>query len=527
MIITNKHLTPTILADSPENRDILTAINKPFWVSWDKASRRAQLSQGQPDPFDDKHDRQIPDIAIEQLGAASFRETYGVRCAFYAGAMANEIASTDMVIALGKAGLMGSFGAAGLTMDRLEEAIEEIQTALPQGPYAFNLIHSPYEADLEEQVVARYLRKKIDVVEASAFLKLTPAIVHYRASGLHATPSGVVAITNRVIAKLSRTEVAEKFLQPAPASMLEKLYDEGKITREQVVLAGRVPVADDITVEADSGGHTDNRPLNCLMPTMLALRDRMQEKYAYAVPVRIGAGGGISTPAAALGAFMMGAAYVVTGSINQACVESGASPHTKRLLGEAGMADVTMAPSADMFEMGVKVQVLKRGTLFPMRALKLYDIYTRYDSINAIPSEERQKLETQIFQRELESVWQETVRFFETRDPLQLERAEANPKRKMALIFRWYLGLSSRWSNVGDPNREMDYQIWCGPAMGSFNDWTHETYLAEPGNRRIVDVTLHLFSGAAYLYRIQLLNLHGVQVPVGLSGYTPQTALED
>ena len=27
-----------------------------------------------------------------------------------------------------------------------------------------------------------------------------------------------------------------------------------------------------------------------------------------------------------------------------------------------------MAPAADMFEMGVKLQVLKRGTMFPMRA---------------------------------------------------------------------------------------------------------------------------------------------------------------
>ena len=32
------------------------------------------------------------------------------------------------------------------------------------------------------------------------------------------------------------------------------------------------------------------------------------------------------------------------------------------------MADVSMAPAADMFEMGVQLQVLKRGTLFPMQA---------------------------------------------------------------------------------------------------------------------------------------------------------------
>ena len=166
-------------------------------------------------------------------------------------------------------------------------------------------------------------------------------------------------ISNRVIAKLSRPEVAMKFLQPAPSVILDKLVSEQRITREQADLALRVPMADDITVEGDSGGHTDNRPLVCLLPTMIALRDQIQEKYNYTTQVRIGAGGGISTPASVLGAFMMGAAFVVTGSINQACIEAGASPHTRKLLAEAGMADVAMAPSADMFEMGVKVQVLK------------------------------------------------------------------------------------------------------------------------------------------------------------------------
>jgi hypothetical protein len=50
-----------------------------------------------------------------------------------------------MVIALGKAGFLGSFGAAGLPPARLEAAIQQIQAALPDGPYAFNLIHSPHE----------------------------------------------------------------------------------------------------------------------------------------------------------------------------------------------------------------------------------------------------------------------------------------------------------------------------------------------------------------------------------------------
>ena len=37
--------------------------------------------------------------------------------------MANAIASEEMVIALGKAGFMGSFGAAGISPARLEAAI--------------------------------------------------------------------------------------------------------------------------------------------------------------------------------------------------------------------------------------------------------------------------------------------------------------------------------------------------------------------------------------------------------------------
>jgi PfaD family protein len=178
-----------------------------------------------------------------------------------------------------------------------------------------------------------------------------------------------------------------------------------------------------------------------------------------------------------------------------------------------------------MFELGVKVQVLKRGTLFPMRAQKLYDLYSRFDSIEQIPIDEREKLEKLIFQRDIESIWQDTVKFFTERDPVQIERAEDNPKRKMALIFRWYLGLASRWSNSGEKSREMDYQIWCGPSMGSFNDWVRGTYLSDPKNRRVVDLALQILTGAAYQYRLQALKLQGLELPAELQQYYPEAPL--
>ncbi|RPJ40723.1 MAG: 2-nitropropane dioxygenase, partial [Chloroflexi bacterium] len=252
----------------------------------------------------------LPPLPIEQLGDPSFNACYGTRFAYYGGAMASAISSAAMVIALGKAGLLGSFGAAGLPPARLEAAIQQIQAELPEGPYAFNLIHSPNEEALERRAVELYLRYGIRAVEASAFLDLTPHIVYYRAAGLSTDENGKIQINNRVIAKISRREVASRFMQPAPDAILAQLVKDGKITEQQAALAQRVPVADDITVEADSGGHTDNRPLVCLMPAMLALRDEMQEKYQYDQPVRVGAAGGISTPAAALAAFAMGAAFI-------------------------------------------------------------------------------------------------------------------------------------------------------------------------------------------------------------------------
>src|SRR5213075_3467264 len=100
-----------------------------------------------------------------------------------------------------------------------------------------------------------------------------------------------------------------------------------------------------------------------------------------------GAAGGIGTPAAAAAAFAMGAAYVVTGSINQACTESGSSDVVRKMLAAAEQADVAMAPAADMFEMGVKVQVLKRGTMFGVRSAKLYEAYHGHASLEAIPAE--------------------------------------------------------------------------------------------------------------------------------------------
>ena len=466
----------------------------------------------------------VPGIDLSNLGEPTFCRDFGLRYPYYAGAMANGIASHDIVTSMSRAGMLGFYGSAGLSPRVVEKAVDLLQAELGDAPYGFNLIHSPNEPGLEAEIVDIYLRKGVRMLEASAYMNLTPSVVRYRVHGIHRNAEGEVITPNRIIAKVSRVEVATRFFSPPPEKFIRKLVESGDITEEQALLSQEIPMAQDIAAEADSGGHTDRRPALALLPTMLALRDQLQTQYKFKQSLRVGLGGGVSTPASAAAAFAMGAAFVVTGSVNQACRESGSSDLVRQMLAETKQADVAMAPAADMFEMGVTVQVLKRGTMFPVRAAKLYELYRTCDSIESIPAEERAKIEEQIFRAPLDEIWAQTEKFFTERDPRQLERAEKSAKHKMALVFRWYLGQSSRWANAGIADRQVDYQIWCGPAMGAFNEWVRGSFLEPWENRRIVPVALNILYGAAVLTRAHVLRAQGVNPAPHTEHIVPQQA---
>ena len=453
----------------------------------------------------------VPACSLQSLGDPGFCRDHAIHYPYMAGSMAKGISSVAMVEALAHSGMLGFFGSAGLLVEEVESAIDQLQGRAAGCPYGFNLIHSPNEPDLENALVDLYLRRGINLVEASAFLALTPALVRYRTHGIKRNAEGRIVAPNHIIAKISREEVAAKFFAPPPERALRELVALGHLTAEQAKWADEIPMAQDVTVEADSGGHTDNRPALALFPTIQAQKNTYQKQYNYHQPLRVGLGGGIATPASAAAAFALGAAYLVTGTVNQACVESGTCEEVRRMLAETRQADVTMAPSGDMFEMGVKVQVLKRGTMFSMRAAKLYELYRAHGSIDELPADEREKLEKSVFRKNLDLVWEETRSYFTQRDPRQLARAEHDPKYKLALVFRWYLGQSPVWANRGEPDRKLDYQVWCGPAMGAFNEWVKGSFLDAPEQRRVATVAWNILFGAAVLMRAGQLKLQGVR----------------
>ncbi len=462
-----------------------------------------------------------PPLTPRDLGDSGFKSEVGIRYAYGVGAMANGITSVEMVQAAGEAGMVGFFGAGGLALEQIKRAIDRLAPYQERFPVGFNLIHSPSDPQLEMAVVEMYLQHGIQLVSASAYLDLTLPLVYYRVHGIHRNAAGRIVCPHRVIAKVSRIEVAQKFFAPPPDKFLSQLVAQGKISAQEADLAGQVPMAQEITAEADSGGHTDNRPAIALLPTFLALRDQAATRHRYDLPLRVGLAGGIATPAAVAAAFAMGAAYVVTGSINQAAVEADTSPAVRDMLVQARQADVIMAPSADMFEMGVKVQVLKRGTMFAMRAAKLYDIYRTYTQFEDIPEKLRTMVEKDMLRAGFDEAWRQTRSFFESRDPQQITRAEQDPRHKMALVFRAYLGLASLWAKQGVPERQIDYQIWCGPAMGAFNAWVKGSFLEAAKERRTATMAMNLMCGAAFLMRGQWLRNQGIVLPAAASGFRP------
>merc|ERR1740138_1690860 len=443
--------------------------------------------------------------------------------------MAKGIASADLVIAAGKKGMLGSFGAGGLPLHLVTAGLDKIQAALPNGPYAVNLIHAPADEGLESGGVELFLKRGVRIVEASAFMKLTPWVVRYRVAGLERGPGGRTVCRNKIIFKVSRTELAALAMRPPPADIVAKLLAQGLVTAEQAALAPTVTMCDDVTVEADSGGHTDNRHMPVLLPVILAQRDAVAKETG--MRVRVGAGGGIGCPEAAAAAYAMGADFIVTGTINQMCRQSGSCDIVRKQLSEATYSDVTMAPAADMFEMGVDLQVLKKGTMFPARAKKLYELFSKYPSLDAIPADVSARLEKQVFRKPMQTIWDETVAFTlnQLKDPEKIARAERDPKLKMALVFRWYLGLSSAWANNGVADRALDYQVWCGPAIGSFNDFIAGTHLDPRVSGVYPDVheaNVHMLRGAAIMRRCEQLQgdprLKSIVDPAAFARYKPE-----
>ena len=171
-------------------------------------------------------------ITAQSLGSAEFKSAYGVKYAYASGAMYRGIASSQMVVRMAKAGMLSFLGTGGLPLTKIAEEIAAIQSQLKNGEaFGVNLLFQPSEPWIEEEQVDFYIKERIRCAEVSAYMQsLSAPLVKYRLSGAVRNGDGTVTVPNKVLAKLSRPEVATAFLSPPPPALVAQLREQNKIT---------------------------------------------------------------------------------------------------------------------------------------------------------------------------------------------------------------------------------------------------------------------------------------------------------
>lgn len=445
-----------------------------------------------------------------KLGSEAFKKDYNIDYSYVAGSMYRGTASKELVIRMAKSKMLSYLGTGGLTLQQISNDIDTIQKELPLSScYGMNLLYNLADPAFEMDTVHLYLQKGIKNIEASAFMNITESLAYFHISGLEKNNQGEVISKHKILAKISRPEVAEVFMKPISGKLINVLLEKRMITKEQAELSKKIPVSFDICVEADSGGHTDRGVATVLLPAIQRLREDIEKEYKYSKKIRIGLAGGIGTPTSAASAFIMGADFVLTGSINQCTVEAKTSIEVKDLLQNMNVQDTGYAPSGDMFEIGSKVQVLKKGVLFPARANKLYNLYSQYNSLEEIPEKTISQLEKNYFKKSIAQVWEDTKKYFIQKGKQEeIDKAEKRPKHKMSLIFRWYFGYSTKIAFEGNIDNKVDFQIHTGPALGAFNQWVKGTELESWRNRHVDEIGKKLMKETGELLHKTLVKIN-------------------
>ncbi|WP_460106381.1 ACP S-malonyltransferase [Streptomyces sp. YKOK-J1] len=418
-------------------------------------------------------------VSADTLGAATFRERYGLRRAYLLGSLYGGISGRQMLGAAAKAGLLGFLGTGGLTLEEVDGRLRELAGDLGLGgAFGVNLLYRHGAPQEESALVDLLLRHGIDLVEASGFPLITPALVRFRLKG------------GRIIAKVSRTDVAAEFLAPPPERLVARLVETGEVTAEEARAAAGRPMADDLCVEADGGWLTSSADLLTLLPAVLRLRDAATTASGHRV--HVGCAGGLGTPEAVSAAFLLGAEFVLTGSVNQCSAEAATSAEVKDVLQAAREYDVDTAPWGELFEFGTRARYLKRGLFFPARASRLHELWRRHASTAELDDETT----AQILDRYLGGAHPAPA------------APGADPKQELAEFFRAYFTRGFRLAVTGDDRHRVDYLVHCGPAMGAFNQVVEGTALQPWSARTVEAIADTLMEGAAARLTARLNAFH-------------------
>ncbi len=407
------------------------------------------------------------------------------------GSMHRGVSGPELVAAAAAEGVLAVLGTEGLSLQEVEERVVRTAALAGQRDWALAVSHSWRDPDREAALVDVALRHRVRWLEASGYVSVSPSLVRFRLSGATRGKDGVV-LPHQILCKTSRPEVARSFCAPAPADMVSRLVGSGRLTETEGRLAVDVATASWLCAESQGGWVTDHAPAMAVLPTFIRLRDEALAR-GLAHPLPVGLSGGLGAPEAVAAALVMGAEFVMTGSINQCTVEAATSDHVKDMLAACEIQDTTDAPSAVAFELGTRMQVMRRGVLFAARAQRLRDIYERFTSWDEVDERTRDQVERRVLG---ESFADARAR---AESAGALEAGEKDGRMVMAAVFRAHLDRCAVLAIEGDPDRQVDYLVPSGPAMGAFNSWVKGTDLEDWRRRQVGRINRDLYEAAAAL----------------------------
>ena len=425
------------------------------------------------------------------LGSQYFLNDYQVEFPYVAGSMCHGISSVEWVAAMASAGFLSYFGSHGLAKQDLEQAIHQLKIQINDtSRFGMNISYENNHPEKSKEWIELFLATDIRNIELSGFTHVTEELVKFRLKGLQKHDDGQLIRQHKLLVKTDSIDVASLFMSPPPPFIVHKLLEEGVITPQQAEQSSFISMADDICVEGDTGWRTNRANILINLPLMIKRRDQIQKNNQYANIIRVGAAGGLGTPSAMVAMFILGADFVLTGSINQCTKEANIADSVKDILQKIEPEDVCHAPYGEQFESGEVVQIIRKGMFFPARAQKLFDLYRLYDNLNQIEQETITAIEQHYFNNSLNNVYQELIDSHQL-DQNTINKSNQDPKFKMALIFRSYFNNAAK-SIQKDFNNNRNHQIFSSQALGAFNQLVKNTELEDWRQRSVSRVAMFL-----------------------------------
>lgn len=413
-------------------------------------------------------DKDVNNEKKEKSINTKFNIEYGLKYPYLAGGMERGISSKEMVVKCGKDNILSFLGTKRMDIEKVKQSIIYIKERLSKGePFGVNITYDSFDTELAPKVIDLCLEYNVKNVEVSGYYDIPNYIIRYKLKNIKQEKNKVIC-DNKVFLKVDRLSDIDRWIGTISEKVLNSLLEDNFITNEEKMLSKCISIIDALTIKCEVGGNQNRNDILNTLPMAIKIRDSQVKEHSYDNNIYVGASGNIGTPEAVAIAFILGADYVVTGSINQCSVEADCSDSIKDLLQQARIEDTIYVPDAEKFEIGGKVQVLKRGVMFPSRANKLYELYKYYDSYYQIDEKSRKHIEKNYFMKTFNEYYEECKKSLSSE---KIDIIEKDEKKKMALVFKTYLMEAALYGQKGIEEQRMNFEIYCSPALGAFNEY--------------------------------------------------------